>query len=117
MAEGFELYNEAVEKLYQRSARWKICLKCGVIDKKDSLDETSHQCSLGIGKLPVIIPTSWVVLKDFFLTDAYTQALHKLGVEPVPARKVPATVPSKAVAIEQVEEIAEEPIEVEVSDQ
>ena len=92
LSSGFEIYSKTVDKLYQRSARWKICLKCGTIDKKESLEEISHSCAEGIGKLPVIIPTSWVVLKDFFLTTEYTKTLQKLGVEPISVHPTPVSI-------------------------
>ena len=79
MSQGLEIYSEGVDKLYQRSARWKICLKCGEINKKENLDEETHSCSAGIDKLPVIIPTSWVVLRDFFLADDFAKVEEKLG--------------------------------------
>ncbi len=121
LGEGLELYNEVIEDavldnkteeykggLYKRSARWKICLKCGIIADKEELKEETHKCASGFGKLPVIIPTSWIVLKDFFLTNRYVQALQKLGVEPIPARKAPIRVPIE----EEAEIVAEEPAEV-----
>ena len=117
MAEGFEIYNEVIEDaekggLYQRSARWKICMKCGVIDKKDKLDEKTHHCAAGIGKLPVILPTSWTVLKEFFLTDSYVKALQKLGVEPEPVPKVPVRVPVEQEVDVSAQVPAEEEVEV-----
>ncbi len=119
MGEGFEIYSEVIDDaenggIYQRSARWKICLKCGTIDKKEKLDEKTHRCAAGTGKLPVIIPTSWTVLKEFFLTESYVKALQRLGVEPEPAPKAPVRVP-----VEQEVEVstpvpAEEEVEVPV---
>ena len=119
MAEGFEIYNEVIEDaekggLYQRSARWKICMKCGVIDKKEKLDEKAHRCSAGIGKLPVILPTSWTVLKEFFLTDSYVKALQRLGVEPEPVPKVPVRVPVEQEVDVSAQVPAEEEVEVPV---
>lgn len=96
LKEGLELYDEVIEDavmdkktreykggLYKKSARWKICLKCGTIADKDELKENTHKCASVFSKLPVIITTSWIVLKDFFLSDRYIQSLQKLGVEPV----------------------------------
>lgn len=138
MGEGFEVYSEVILEavkdkktdeyvftedivknkdgefihggIYQRSARWKICMKCGVIDKKEKLDEKTHRCAAGIGKLPVILSTSWPVLKAFFLTDAHLKALHKLGVEPEPAPKVPVRVPVE----QEIDVSAQVPTEEEV---
>ena len=83
LSSGLELYSETINKLHDRSSRLRICLKCGAIDKKDILTESNHLCASGIDKLPVIILTNWVILKNFFLTDEYTKALQKLGVEPI----------------------------------
>ncbi|MCG3227794.1 MAG: hypothetical protein H7645_12810 [Candidatus Heimdallarchaeota archaeon] len=119
MGEGLEVYSEVTKDsdeggLYQRSARWKICLKCGVIDKKEKLDEKTHRCAAGKGKLPVILPTSWPVLKDFFLTNAHLKALHKLGVEPEPTPKVPVRVPVEQEVDVSSQVPAEEEVEVPV---
>ena len=94
LSAGLSIYSETLDKLYRRSARWKICLKCGTIDAKESLDEKSHSCASGIGKLPVIISTSWVVLKDFFLSDKYIKVLEKIGVKP-PTQPTPVTTETK----------------------
>ncbi|MCE7748597.1 MAG: hypothetical protein GPJ51_09360 [Candidatus Heimdallarchaeota archaeon] len=83
LSTGLELYSETISKLHDRSSRLRICLKCGAIDKKESLTNSNHHCASGIDKLPVIILTNWVILKNFFLTDEYTKALQKLGVEPI----------------------------------
>jgi hypothetical protein len=83
LSSGLELYSETISKLHDRSSRLRICLKCGAIDKKESLTESNHHCASGIERLPVIILTNWVILKNFFLTDEYINALQRLGVEPV----------------------------------
>jgi len=83
LSTGLELYSETISKLHDRSSRLRICLKCGTIDKKESLTDSKHHCASGIDKLPVIILTNWVILKNFFLSDEYISALQKIGVEPV----------------------------------
>ena len=84
LSTGLELYSETISKLHDRSSRLRICLKCGAIDKKESLTNSNHHCASGIDKLPVIILTNWVILKNFFLDeDEYTKTLQKLGVEPI----------------------------------
>ena len=90
LSSGFQLYDETFSKLHDRSSRLRICLKCGTIDKKESLTNSNHHCASGIDKLPVIILTNWVILKSFFLTDEYTKALQKLGVEPIPEKPSPS---------------------------
>ena len=84
LSTGLELYSETISKLHDRSSRLRICLKCGAIDKKERLTNSNHHCASGIDKLPVIILTNWVILKNFFLDeDEYTKTLQKLGVEPI----------------------------------
>ena len=90
LSSGLELYSETISKLHDRSSRLRICLKCGAIDKKERLTNSNHHCASGIYKLPVIILTNWVILKNFFLTDEYTKALQKLGVEPIPEKPSPS---------------------------
>ncbi|TET75330.1 MAG: hypothetical protein E3J43_08525 [Candidatus Heimdallarchaeota archaeon] len=90
LSSGFELYDETISKLHDRSSRLRICLRCGTIDKKESLTTSNHHCAFGIDKISVIILTNWVILKNFFLTDEYTKALQKLGVEPVPEESRPS---------------------------
>ena len=103
---GFVVYSQTVEKIYDRSARWKICLHCGEIDKKENLTDDNHECAAGIDKLPVIVTTNWVILKDFFLSPDYTSTLQQLGVEPITPKEVIVT--PKEEAEVSTEEIAEE---------
>jgi hypothetical protein len=142
MAEGFEVYSEVILEtvkdpesdeyvftedivkdkdgdfihggIYQRSARWKICMKCGSIDTKEKLDEKTHHCAASKGKIKIILPTSWPVLKAFFLSNAYLKALRKLGVEPEPAPKVPVRVPVKQEVEVSTQVATEEEVEVPV---
>ncbi len=95
LSSGLELYSDSISKLHDRSSRLRICLKCGAIDKKESLTNSNHHCASGIDKLPVIILTNWVILKSFFLTEEYEDAMQKLGVEPIPAKTSPSTTSSK----------------------
>ncbi len=90
LSSGLEVYSKTITKLHDRSSRLRICLKCGTIDKKDKLTESNHHCASGIIKLPVIILTNWVILKNFFYTDEHTKALQKLGVEPIPEKSSPS---------------------------
>ena len=91
MGEGLTIYSETIDRIHLRSARWKICLKCGTIDKREILNENSHSCSSSLGNLPVIIQTSWVKLKDFFLSDEYIKLLKLAEIEPVSVRPTPIT--------------------------
>ena len=87
LSSGLALYSETISKLHDRSSRLRICLKCGAIDKKESLTNSNHHCASGIDKLPVIVLTNWVILKNFFLDeDEYTKTLQKLGVEPITSK-------------------------------
>lgn len=108
MSEGLTIYSKTIDKIFLRSARWKICLQCGTINKREILSESNHSCSSTLGNLPVIIQTSWVKLKEFFLTDEYIKLLDSAGIEPISVRptpvittveesaEVPAAVPEKA---------------------
>ncbi|MCE7738809.1 MAG: hypothetical protein GPJ50_05465 [Candidatus Heimdallarchaeota archaeon] len=111
LSSGLELYSETISKLHDRSSRLRICLKCGTIDKKESLTTSNHHCASGIDKLPVIILTNWVILKNFFLTDEYTKALQRLGVEPIPAKTSPSITSSKKESTKTTKQIEESLVE------
>lgn len=92
---GFILYSQTVDKLYDRSARRKICLLCGEIDKKENLADDEHDCATGIDRLPVIVTTNWAILKKFFLSDEYTKTLQKLGIKEKQIEKIVLTTPKE----------------------
>jgi hypothetical protein len=97
--EGLLIYSETFEALYIRSARWKFCLKCGVIEptelmvdegeissdkysdkRKSELKERIHECTLGVNHFPVLITTSWYKLREFFMSKKHIRALENAGV-------------------------------------
>ncbi len=101
--EGLLVYSETFEALYIRSARWKFCLKCGIIEptelmiddgelggdkysekKKSELRERIHECTLGANRFPVLITTSWYKLRDFFMSQKHIRALENAGVTDKP---------------------------------
>jgi len=101
--EGLLIYSETFEALYIRSARWKFCLKCGIIEptelmvddgelssdkytekKKSELRERIHECTLGVNHFPVLITTSWYKLRDFFMSKKHIRALENAGVTDKP---------------------------------
>ena len=89
---SFVLYDITLRELYKHAARWNFCLLCGEIDtvKKLTLE---HECVKSyIDKLnknqlanpkniPMIISTSWIKLKEFFLTNKHNEIIKKLGYE------------------------------------
>ncbi len=111
LSTGLELYSDTISKLHDRSSRLRICLKCGAIDKKESLTESKHHCALGIDKLPVIILTNWVILKNFFLSEEYVKALQKLGVEPLTAQPIITATTSKDKRADSKKQVKETVIE------
>ena len=111
LSSGLELYSETISKLHDRSSRLRICLKCGSIDKKEILADSNHNCASGIDKLPVIILTNWVILKNFFLTDEYVNALRRLGVEPISTKPIITTTSSKEEGTDTKKQVEETVIE------
>ncbi len=77
---GLTTYTKTAEALYAQHHRWKFCLKCGQIAKKENLTEGKHACSLDFKGFPIITETSWYKLKQFFLTNAYSTLLKEIGV-------------------------------------
>ena len=82
--EGLIAYTKASEQVYVHPARWKICFKCGEINKKESMSNEKHTCALDFSGFPIITQTSWYKLKSFFLGNLYTDLLKELGVKELP---------------------------------
>ena len=99
---GLTTYTKTAEALYAQHHRWKFCLKCGRIDKKENLAEGKHACSLDLKGFPIITETSWYKLKQFFLTNAYSNLLKEIGVS-----ELIKTVPIRQKQIETVLSTAE----------
>lgn len=77
---GLLAYVKTNSALYVHPARWKFCLKCGEINKKEAMNK--HNCTLyNYEDFPVIIQTSWYKLKDFFLSDTYKEIITEIGLD------------------------------------
>lgn len=80
--EGLILFVKTNNELHKHPARWKFCLKCGEIDKKEKMD--GHRCLEEIEDFPVLIQTSWIQLKKFFLTNQYKKLMKEAGIDKIP---------------------------------
>ena len=80
--EGLILFVKTYNELHKHPARWKFCLKCGEIDKKEKMD--GHRCLEEIEDFPVLIQTSWIQLKKFFLTNQYKKLMKEAGIDKIP---------------------------------
>lgn len=98
--DGLTVYTKTAQALYAQHHRWKFCLKCGKIDKKENLADDQHSCSLDFKGFPIITETSWYKLKHFFLTNAYSNLLQELGVYNL---MKPSTISSKSQDLAVVE--------------
>jgi hypothetical protein len=105
---GLQLYHETIDELYKRSSRLRMCLKCGNIDTIDKLTE-KHSCARNLPKFPVLVTTSWLRMREFFLSPKYVTVLQNIGVEPVVEKEVPIRAPAEAEVSSDIpdEEIAE----------
>lgn len=55
---------------------------CGQIDYSEEMLLPKHECpSLLVLKYPLCCSTSWIQLKDFFLSDKYLSTLSEVGLE------------------------------------
>jgi hypothetical protein len=81
--EGLILYVKTNNELHKHPARWKYCLKCGEINKKEQMD--NHRCLKEIEDFPVLIQTSWIQLKKFFLSTQYKKLMKEAGIDEIPA--------------------------------
>ncbi|GAH87306.1 unnamed protein product, partial [marine sediment metagenome] len=81
---GSLIYQRTYGQLYKKSSRWKFCLLCGKIATVDSFTLDKHTCPpLLFQKHPICCSTSWIQLRDFFLTNKYLETLSEVGVEVV----------------------------------
>lgn len=79
---GSLIYQKTYSQLYKKSARWKFCLLCGKIGHSEDFKGLKHTCPpLLFQKYPLCCSTSWVQLRDFFLSDKYLDTLSEVGVE------------------------------------
>ncbi len=97
--EGLVLYVKTNNELHIHPARWKYCLKCGEINKKEKLD--AHKCLLDVEDFPILIQTSWYKLKEFFLTDLYKKFMKEAGIDKLPSLPLVTEVSSETKATEE----------------
>lgn len=81
--EGLVLYVKSNNELYVHPARWKYCLRCGEINKKERME--NHRCKLEVEDFPIVIQTSWFKLKNFFLSDRYKEIMKEVGIDKMPS--------------------------------
>ena len=79
---GSYIYYSTFRSIYKRSARWKYCMICGKIDVPEEFQNTLHQCPSEVfHKVQVLVSTSWVQLKNFFLNGEYKTILEEVGIK------------------------------------
>ncbi|MCG3216433.1 MAG: hypothetical protein KAS63_06915 [Candidatus Heimdallarchaeota archaeon] len=81
--DGLVLYVKTNNELHIHPARWKYCLKCGEINKKERMNK--HRCLIDVEDFPILIQTSWYKLKEFFLTDLYKEFMKEVGIDKIPS--------------------------------
>ena len=116
---SFMIYDITLRALYKHAARWNFCLMCGKIDTVKKLT-TDHVCikrytdklekdQLANPKnIPMIISTSWMKLKEFFLTDKHLTTLKELGIEIKYKEDIPVISTSEVAPIVKEEIISKE---------
>ena len=92
-SEGLLLYVKSNNELYVHPARWKYCLKCGEINKKEKMD--THSCLLDVEEFPILIQTSWYKLKEFFLSDKSKEFLKESGISELSSMSVISEISSE----------------------
>lgn len=80
-SEGVWIYAELSEDLYMKSARWRICLRCGTIDQKEKMIEGKHHCDFNPNNFPVLVATSWYKLKEYFLEGGFVKLVDKYDLK------------------------------------
>jgi hypothetical protein len=79
---GSYIYYSTFKSIYKRSARWKYCMICGKIDTPETFQNEHHLCpSVVFHKVQVLVSTSWIQLKKFFLNGEYKTVLKEIGIE------------------------------------
>ena len=79
---GALIYQKTYERLFKKSARWKYCLLCGRIERSEFFKTKEHTCPpLIFQNHPICCSTSWIQLREFFLSNMYLDTLAEVGVE------------------------------------
>jgi hypothetical protein len=97
-SEGVLIYTTLSEDLYMKSARWRICLKCGTIDQKEKMIDGKHSCDFNPNNFPVLVATSWYRLKEYFLEGGLVKLVEKYDLKIKPPVVITKQVP---VEVEQ----------------
>ena len=97
-SDGVWIYTELSEDLYMKSARWRICLRCGAIDQKEKMIDNKHACDFNPNNFPVLVATSWYRLKEYFLEGGLAKLVDKYNLKIKPPIAITEQVP---VDIEQ----------------
>ena len=80
-SEGVLIYADLSEDLYMKSARWRICLRCGTIDQKEKMIDGKHHCDFNPNNFPVLVATSWYKLKEYFLESGFVKLVDKYNLK------------------------------------
>ncbi len=89
---GFIAYIKTSDEISVHPARWRYCFKCGMIlrtnlvKNDETADETrNHACILEFEDIPLLIKTSWIKLRKFFLIDEnHKKILKEIGLTILP---------------------------------
>ncbi len=104
-SEGVWIYAELSEDLYMKSARWRICLRCGTIDQKEKMIDGKHSCDFKLNNFPVLVATSWYKLKKYFLEGGFVKLIDKYDLKLKPpiilTKQVPVAVKHEVITEEK----------------
>ena len=92
-SEGVWIYTELSEELYMKSARWRICLRCGTVDQKEKMIEGKHSCEFNPNNFPVLVATSWYKLKEYFLEGGLVSLVEKYNLKIKPPAVITKKIP------------------------
>jgi len=92
-SEGVWIYTELSEDLYMKSARWRICLRCGTIEQKEKMVEGEHSCDFNPNNFPVLVATSWYKLREYFLEGGFVKLIEKYDLKIKPPVVITTEVP------------------------
>ncbi len=92
-SEGVLIYTDLSEDLYMKSARWRICLRCGTVDQKERMIDGNHSCDFNPNNFPVLVATSWYKLKEYFLGDGIIKLIDKYNLKLKPPVLITKQVP------------------------
>ena len=106
-SDGVWIYSELAETLYMKSARWRICLRCGEIKLKETMVDGKHKCDFNTTNFPVLVATSWYKLKEFFLDGGIEKISETYDLDiklpKIITKEMPSQVEEEVLTEEQVE--------------